>query len=376
MTRSVDQRSARAPGERKTDMSNEKVTAAALARLEPIAALSASRRTELAELTFVERVSKTLDPFRVRGVSGQLVYLLKGELALILGNGSSEVVVGGTSEARHPIGRKTPFASAKAITDIELIRIDDDLLDIMLTWDQLAVAEEDVKRATSSETPSIGNWAILTGLFSINNLKSGAFAQLPTAHINELLKRFKRVSVKRGAAVIKEGAEGDYYYVVETGKCVVERSVGGVSMKLAELKSGDAFGEEALVANAKRNASVTMLTDGTLLRLDKNDFNELLKKPLLQWVNMERAREKVAQGGQWLDVRYPSEYQYDKLPGAINIPLAEIRNAVKILDKGREYVVYCQTGRRSSAAAFLLAQRGLKAFVLEGGLSGGEAKRR
>jgi len=376
MIRSVNQRSAGAPGERKPDMPTDKVKAEALARLEPISALSASRRSELAELTFVERVSKTLDPFRVKGVSGQLVYLLKGELALILGNGSSEVVVGGTSEARHPIGRKTPFASAKAITDIELIRIDDDLLDIMVTWDQLAIVEEGAKRATSTETPSIGNWAILTGLFSINNLKSGAFAELPTAHINELLMRFKRVQVKRGAEVIKEGAEGDYYYVVETGKCVVERSVGGVSMKLAELKSGDAFGEEALVANAKRNASVTMLSDGTLLRLDKNDFNELLKKPLLHWVNMEGAREKVAQGGQWLDVRYPSEYQYDKLPGAINIPLAEVRNAVKILDKGRQYVVYCQTGRRSSAAAFLLAQRGLKAFVLEGGLSGGEPRPR
>jgi rhodanese-related sulfurtransferase len=376
MSRSVEKRSAAAPAEWITDMANDKVKVEALAGLEPISSLSASRRSELAELTFIERVSKTLDPFRIKGVSGQLVYLLKGELALILGNGSSEVVVGGTSEARHPVGRKTPFASAKAITDIELIRIDDDLLDIMMTWDQLAVAEEGAKRTASTEAPSIGNWAILTGLFSINNLKSGAFAQLPTAHINELLKRFKRVSAKRGSEVIKEGAEGDYYYVVETGKCVVERSVGGVSMKLAELKSGDAFGEEALVANAKRNASVSMLTDGTLLRLDKNDFNELLKKPLLQWVNMERAREKVAQGGQWLDVRYPSEYQYDKLPGAINIPLAEIRNAVKILDKGREYVVYCQTGRRSSAAAFLLAQRGLKSFVLEGGVSGGEPRRR
>jgi rhodanese-related sulfurtransferase len=218
----------------------------------------------------------------------------------------------------------------------------------------------------------MANWAILTGMFSINNLKSGAFAQLPTAHINELLKRFRRVGAKRGEAVIREGSDGDFYYVVETGKCLVERTVGGVSMKLAELKSGDAFGEEALVANAKRNATVTMLTDGTMLRLDKNDFNELLKKPLLQAIDMAGARGKVAAGAQWIDVRYPSEYQYDKLPGAINIPLAEIRNAARVLDKGREYVVYCQSGRRSAAAAFLLAQRGFRAFVLDGGLRGGE----
>jgi rhodanese-related sulfurtransferase len=217
----------------------------------------------------------------------------------------------------------------------------------------------------------MSNWAILSGVFSINNLKSGAFAQLPTAHINELLKRFQRVAVRRGQVVLREGDEGDYYYVLEAGKCLVERNVGGVAMKLAELKGGDAFGEEALVANAKRNATVTMLTEGSVFRLAKEDFNELLKKPLLQSVTMEQARAKIAAGGQWIDTRYPSEYQYDKLPGAINIPLSEVRNAVKVLDRSREYVLYCQSGRRSSAGAFLLAQRGFRAFVLDGGLRGG-----
>jgi rhodanese-related sulfurtransferase len=354
-------------------MSTEKVSVDLLRALEPISALSKQRLAELGELCIVERVSKSLDPFRVKGVAGQLVFLLRGELALTLGNGSSAVVVGGTTEARHPLGRKTPFAAAKAITDIELLRIDEDLLDIMVTWDQLAASEKTGGRSSESETPSMANWSILTGLFSINNLKSGAFAQLPTAHINEMLRRFKRVNVKRGQVVIREGDDGDFYYVIEGGKCLVERNVGGVSMRLAELKSGDAFGEEALVANAKRNATVTMLAEGSLLRLSKEDFNELLKRPLLQAVSMEQARQKIAAGGQWIDVRYPSEYQYEKLPGAINIPLSEVRNAVKVLDKSREYLLYCQSGRRSSAAAFLLAQRGFKAYVLEGGLRGAPA---
>jgi rhodanese-related sulfurtransferase len=354
-------------------MANGNVSIQILKGLEPLSALSTQRLTELGELCVVERVSKTLDPFRVKGVAGQLVFLLKGELALILGNSSSEVVVGGTSEARHPLGRKTPFASAKAITDIELVRIDEDLLDIMVTWDQLAAADKTGARAAEPGVKSMSNWAILSGVFSINNLKSGAFAQLPTAHINEMLKRFQRVGVKRGQVVIREGDAGDYYYVVEAGKCLVERNVGGVSMKLAELKGGDAFGEEALVANAKRNATVTMLAEGSLFRLAKEDFNELLKKPLLQSVTMEQARAKVGGGGQWIDTRYPSEYQYDKLPGAINIPLSEVRNAVRVLDRTREYVLYCQSGRRSSAAAFLLAQRGFRAFVLAGGLRGGAA---
>jgi rhodanese-related sulfurtransferase len=358
------------PGTSKPDL-------AVLRELEPVRALPDERLAELAELCLVERVSKTLDPFRVQGVTGQLVFLLEGELALTSRDGRAEVVVGGTGEARHPLGRKTPFAFAKAITDIVLLRIDDDLLDIMVTWHQLAdldkaATPDSSVNASDFVTPSTGNWALLSGVFSIHNLKTGAFAQLPAAHINELLKRFVRIAVARREVIVRAGDEGDFYYVIETGKCMVERVVGGVSMKLAELKSGDAFGEEALVANAKRNATVTMLTDGALLRLAKEDFNELLKKPLLHSVSLKEASDKAAAGAQWIDVRYPSEYQYDKLPGAINIPLAEIRNAVKVLEPSRQYLLYCQSGRRSSAAAFLLAQRGFNAYVLDGGLRNGE----
>jgi rhodanese-related sulfurtransferase len=137
---------------------------------------------------------------------------------------------------------------------------------------------------------------------------------------------------------------------------------------LAELKSDDAFGEEALVSEAKRNATVVALGDGQLLRLDKQQFNDLLREPLLKRVRYDEAAERVRRGALWLDVRYPSEYQYDKLPGAINVPLAEVRNMFAVLDRSREYVAYCQSGRRSAAAAFLFAQRGFKVWLLEGGL--------
>ena len=80
------------------------------------------------------------------------------------------------------------------------------------------------------------------------------------------------------------------------------------------------------------------------------------------------AEARVAAGATWIDVRYTSEYQYNRLPGALNVPLAEIRNAIGVLDRNREYVVYCQSGRRSSAAAFLLSQHGYTAAWLEGGL--------
>ena len=355
-------------------MMASKVGVETLKRLEPVSSMSDSRLSELAELCYIERVGHGLDPFRARGIAGQSVYLVGGELSLSMPDGSTRKIVSGSDAARGPIGKQgVGFTSALAVTDLDLIRIDDDLLDIMVTWDQLAAAETRRSVATTEESgggPSLANWSILSGMFSVSNLKYGAFAQLPSAHIEELLNRFKRISVKAGEIIIREGAEGDYYYVIESGKCRVERFIGGVSMVLAELKSGDAFGEEALVSEAKRNATVTMKTDGMLLRLDKRDFVELLKEPLLMRVSMEDARQKISNGARWIDVRYPSEYQYDKLPGALNIPLSEIRNAFGVLGKSPEYVVECQSERRSAAAAFLLAQRGYKACLLHGGLWG------
>jgi rhodanese-related sulfurtransferase len=346
-------------------MDAARVDSGVLRELEPIGRLSPSRLDELAGLASVERVPRSGDPFLARPASGQSVYLLRGELALTLPDGSSSVVVGGTPEARHAIGRRVPFVAAKAITDIELVRFDDDVLDVMATWDQLGAAD---RRSPEPAAPSLGNWAILTGVFSIQSLRSGALSQLPTPHIEELLRRFSRRKVRAGEVLVREGESGDRYFVIETGRCEVERTVGGAHIKLAQLKPGDGFGEEALVSGAKRNATVTMLTDGALLELVKTDFDELLKAPLLQPVTIGEARQRVAAGGQWLDVRYPSEFLYDKLPGAVNIPLAEIRNAASLLDRNREYVVYCQSGRRSSAAAFLLAQRGFRATWLAGGL--------
>jgi len=243
--------------------------------------------------------------------------------------------------------------------------VEDDVLDILATWDQVTAASAE----GSAMGRAVRNDArLITGAFSLGSLRSGAFAQLPVAHIDELLKCFEPLKIGRGDVIIREGDEGDYYYVVESGRYQVERLVGGAKVVLAELKSGDAFGEEALVSEAKRNATVIALGDGELLRLDRKHFNDLLREPLLRRLGFEEAADKVRRGALWLDVRYPSEYQYDKLPGAINVPLAEVRNMFAVLDRSKEYVAYCQSGRRSAAATFLFAQRGFNVWLLEGGL--------
>ena len=354
----------------------QRVSARALAALAPLAGLSAGRLEELAALVAVERAARGADVLAVAPLPRRSLFVVSGEMLLAFQGGGGLVVVGGGAEASVPINRRTPsVVRTRAITDVELVVMDDDVLDILVTWDQLAAADPGAAQAGDAPRPDSTDWRVLSGIFSLANLRSGAFAQLPSAHIDALLKRFERVPVRRGEIVIREGGEGDFYYVIESGKFRVERTVGGVRVELAELKGGDAFGEEALVSESKRNATVTVAADGTLLRLAKQDFDELLREPLLHRVGWEKARARVAAGAIWLDVRYPSEHQYDKLPAAINVPLAEVRNAFGSLERAREYIVYCQSGRRSSAACFLFAQHGFKVSMLEGGLWAAEGRR-
>jgi rhodanese-related sulfurtransferase len=326
-----------------------------LATLAPLEALSVERLRELTEHAILERVARGGDPLAAHKGSRRSVFLLRGEVLLVFEGGGTLVVVGGTGDGRLPLNRRaTPVARARAISEAELIALDDELLDILVTFGQMP-AEQTAAHVARS-------------IFSLANLRNGVFARVPPARIEELLARFERVGAKRGDVLIREGEEGDYYYVIESGRCAVERRVGGVSVALAELKAGDAFGEEALASDARRNATVTLATDGMLLRLGKRDFKELLGEPLLKRVGFAEASERVARGARWLDVRYPSEYRYDRLPGALNVPLNEVRNSFPVLEPSREYIVYCQSGRRSSAAAFLFAQRGFQVCLLEGGL--------
>ncbi len=346
-----------------------------LAGLEPISTFNPARLRELLDYCHIETVAQGNDPFKVNGLSGQSVYLVDGEIELVYQDGNRVVVNAKSEWAKHPLGKRQPdIVAATALSESQLLRIDDELLDRMVTWDQFsqhdAAGAGRVANAAEGavDTSASIKRLMASSMFSADNLKNGPFAHLPMANISALLQRIEAVAVWAGDVIIREGEDGDYYYLIDGGRAQVTRRVGGVDMTLADLKAGDVFGEEALVSGAKRNATVTMKSNGVLLRLGREDFLALLQEPLLHKLSFEQAKQKVAEGAVWLDVRHPPEYRYDRLPGAMNVPLNDIRNAVGVLDRGKQYIAYCQSGRRSAAAAFILAQAGYDVHVLDGGL--------
>ncbi len=340
-----------------------------LAALEPISSFGPSRLRELLEYCHLETIAQGQDPFAGRSLQGQSVYLVRGELEINYADGNNVVMCADSEWARHPIGKRQPeIQSATALTRIQLLRVDDDLLDQMVTWDQFSYHDDSKAPQAKKSSETVVKRLLNSGMFSAENLHNSPFAHLPSANIGMLLDRIEVVAVWDKEVIIHEGGEGDYYYLIESGRAQVTRMVGGTQMVLAELKAGDVFGEEALISNSKRNATVTMRSNGVLLRLKKHDFLELMQEPLLHKISYAEAKKEVENGAVWLDVRHPPEYRFDKLPGAINVPLNDIRNAVGALSKDVPYVAYCQSGRRSAAAAFILAQAGYKVNVLENGL--------
>ena len=362
----------------------QKITIEELKVFEPISALSVERLEELQGLVDVEDLGVGVSIFREGDVDNQSVYLLNGDVQLTSASDHNinTIISHKGDEAKHSLAEGQPRqVNCTAMTLVKVLRVDNGVLNYMLTWDQLAVAEEKVevieepeidktvvvetKEESHSDSESIEeevgeedgrNW--------IRRMRHiMAFKSMPPANIKTLLQRMETVSVDKDEVIIEQGSLGDYYYVLTEGEALVTRTV-----ELASLGAGASFGEEALLSGAKRNASVTMSTNGQLMRLAKSDFNELLKEPLLDRVTPDEAQVRVAKGDVWLDVRHVTEFNHSHLQNAINIPLHELRMRMKELDKSKEYICYCGTGRRSSAAAFLLVQNGFKVVVLIGGV--------
>ena len=284
-----------------------------------------AKKTELTEMAGGNYLFKEGDSQKLS------FYLVSGDLDLLDGDGKMvRTISGGTDEAKHAIASVIPRqVSAKARNRIEYIAIDTDLLDVMLTWDQTGSYEVSELRGGTQE--SSDDW--MTTL-----LQTKAFHKIPPANIQAIFMRMQQINYRAGDVVIKQGEEGDYFYVIMDGRCLVTREtpLNKDGIKLAELRVGESFGEEALISEAKRNASVSMMTDGALMRLGKEDFNTLLNEPMLQWVTLDEAQKVVEDGGRWLDVRLPSEFENFHQQDALNIPLYFIRLKLKTFGCGSE----------------------------------------
>ncbi len=345
-------------------MTDGQMTTELLKRFSPLDGLKRDNLAALSRKVQLRELSPGQVLFKEGDTEKRTIYVVTGILELQDQGKVVGTIEGGSDFAKNPIAPVFPRrVTAKARDRVQFISIDSDLLDVMLTWDQTGTYE--VSELHGQDGGSSGeDWMTML-------LQTKAFHKIPPANIQAIFMRMQQINYKSGDVILKQGSEGDYFYVLTRGEALVTREtpLSKDGIKLAALAVGDTFGEEALISDAKRNATVTMVSDGSVMRLGKEDFKTLLNEPMLDWVDAAAAQKIVQEGGQWLDVRLPSEYDNQHLDNAINIPLYFMRLKISTLDKDRNYVLCCDTGRRSSAGAYILSERGFNAFVLRGGIN-------
>lgn len=334
-----------------------------LETLVPVNALTADHLKTLLRDKSVEAVCRGETLFAEGDSDNQTVYLLSGEISLVEGSGMSRVVRAEDPDNRFPLSNHQPRRHhATASSDCTVVRFDTDQLDAMLAWDQASryiMLDITAQRYFDEDS----EWILTL-------LRSNLFYKVPPMNIRKILDKFSAHYASAGDIILRQGELGDCCYYIKEGVAGVYQAENEKSSPslVAELGVGRCFGEDALVNDAPRNATITMHTNGVLMRLDKRDFFLLLKSAAVASVNLAQARQMVSQGAGWVDVRTQDEYDNGHCDGAINMSLDLLKLKSRML-RNIPYIIYCNSGRRSEAAASLLTQDGFDVSVLAGGIA-------
>jgi CRP-like cAMP-binding protein len=332
----------------------------------PISDLDGQFLSEVVRQTRVITVPKGTMLFKRGKALCDHYYLLEGEVDLINNEFGVERVKSGTDRSQRVLNTQSPtVVSAVAKTHVRYCIVNCDVLARQLA---LAKAPPPVAAGAEIETSTTGGEpGIEVGDLSDSKdwmtclLQSHLFARIPWSQLQELFNKFETLPVSAGEKVIREGARGDYFYVLASGTALVTNRSGSVDIELSE---GSYFGEEALISDAPRNATVTMNSAGVVKRLCAKDFASLVRQSVIQYLEL-RKLEALKKPYKLIDVRMPLEYRVAHLPESLNMPLSRLRDNLGDLGQGSLYAISDEAGPRAEIAAYILCQAGFDAVVLK-----------
>lgn len=331
-------------------------------QLIPLSTLPASQFAELCGQLQIERAEPGAFLFKRGDEDSDLYFLLDGVIKLQTDTFPIETIKAGSDSARFAIAHQIPRKiDAVACSRIQFLRLNAD----MIKSEHEPPYQEIESTMMSEETGDDSDW--MTTL-----LRSPIFRALPPANLQKILISLEEIQHEAGETIIRQGDPGDYYYVIKKGQVLISRkpSPHAKEIKLAQLGDLDTFGEDSLISGEPRNVSVTALTDTTLLRLNKKQFDNLIKQPTLKYVAMDSLQDLLDNGAELIDVRGGDEYKEYHLPKSTNVPFFSLRMHIKTLDRHHPVVVVCKDGRTSESAAFILQRFKFNALVLKGGMDG------
>lgn len=287
----------------------------------------------------------------------EVVYLLAGD-GLIISATTEPVLIKGRNlylPLNNYLGRDH---SLVAQTDCSVLKLPAEVLDNFLTWSQVA---EYLILDLASRPEFADNQMWVTAI-----LKSNLFFKIPPINVPTIFTRLSTRVVEAGEVILRQGELGNSCFFIKEGSASVTRRDDNSRqlVHLADIGVDRCFGEDALLNATTRNATVTMTSNGVLMELQKEDFIVLLKEQPVAAIDFAQ----VSADALLVDVRSSEEYAQGHLLSAANIPLNLLRLKQRLLRPDQPVIFYCNTGRRSRAAADLLKRQGFQAAHIAGGI--------
>jgi ATP-binding cassette subfamily B protein len=196
--------------------------------------------------------------------------------------------------------------------------------------------------------------------------RSSVFRFLSDEHFGAIEPLLQEEHYEFGDLIVKQGDAADSFYVLAKGRArALKTKPGGQEIPLGVLKPGDCFGEAALAEGGTRNATVRCSTAVDVLRIDRDDFlqlvqqipdlkqyvettgrNRALQSFLYQFSNFGRLPTPVLRG--MIDKLKPETFE----KGNLIIRENESAGPLYILQKGRARAFSAVNGAKRNLAFY------------------------
>jgi hypothetical protein len=200
-------------------------------------------------------VSFTIDDYRadwrqIRGVQGS------GEVYVVL---SPEAI----SAAMDLFQRKFP-----ALTDVRARNLS-----------VFRITPTSLQYVENTQAPEAGSIQALAQDWR-TTMAYNIFRELPARQAEDVMESLTPVHARDGEVVVRQGAPADKFFIIAEGEVEVVHEEDGVERRVAILKTGQFFGEMAVLRDQPRTATVRALRDTTLLTMPADMFRNLVAQSL------------------------------------------------------------------------------------------------
>ena len=286
-------------------------------------------------------------------------YLLNGKVDMQY-KGDGKIIDAADPDCYLPLDHKQPPETlAKALSPCQVLQFNRDFIVQLISMNpspQFGV----ISVAGRSNTNPFAHKGWLERLS-----ESPLLQHFSAADMSLLFAKLEYIAVRKGEPITYSGQPDGYFYIIKKGHA--EICLGAADKNTMGLEPGDYFGEETMLSETLRSASIRMISDGVLVRLGHAEFNRILCDVLVRharetdWQSiMEDVSACIV-----LDVRLRVEFLHGHCDQSRNVPINQLRETLSLFDRSKLYLIAPEGGRRSELATYMLRQAGFDAYLLE-----------